>query len=214
MTSDYDAERRRMIAEQIESRGLKDARLLAAFDAVPRHLFVPEGKRSLAYADRAVPIDAGQTISQPYMVAVMTNLLGLQGHERVLEVGTGSGYQTAILARLAAEVHTVEIIPELSATAQKILAELAIENIHFHVDDGSLGWPAAAPYDGILVTAAAPQVPQPLLEQLSDGGTLVIPVGAQSEQSLEVWKRKGDQFERRTMFDVAFVPLRGKYGRK
>ncbi|HEY2980635.1 MAG TPA: protein-L-isoaspartate(D-aspartate) O-methyltransferase [Anaerolineales bacterium] len=214
MTSDFDAERRRMIAEQIEGRGLTDARLLAAFEAVPRHLFVPEGKRGLAYADRALPIDSGQTISQPYMVAVMTHLLELNGRERVLEVGTGSGYQTAILAKLAADVHTVEIIPALSESAQKILAPLGIENVHFHVDDGSLGWPPAAPYDGILVTAAAPEVPKPLLAQLSDGGTLVIPVGAKTEQSLEVWKRKGDQFERRIMFDVAFVPLRGKYGRK
>jgi protein-L-isoaspartate(D-aspartate) O-methyltransferase len=162
----------------------------------------------------AVPIGAAQTISQPYMVAFMTHQLALQGDERVLEVGTGSGYQAAILAHLAREVHTVELLPELSEAAQALLATLGLTNIQFHVGDGSEGWPRAAPYDGIIATAAAPAVPRPLLEQLSpDDGTLVIPGGDRNEQVLQVWRRSGDDYVERTTFSVAFVPLRGRFGR-
>ena len=204
-----------MLTEQIEARGLHEPRLLAALEAVPRHLFVPEAYRAHAYEDRALTIGSGQTISQPYMVAFMTHLLDLKGDERVLDVGTGSGYQTAILAQLAREVHTIEYLPQLAESAEKSLGSLGLQNIHFHTGDGSLGWPDAAPYQGIIVAAAAPSAPKPLLEQLSDGGALVIPIGmTREDQVLQVWRRNGDQFESRDVFGVAFVPLRGKHGRQ
>ncbi|RME88995.1 MAG: protein-L-isoaspartate(D-aspartate) O-methyltransferase [Anaerolineae bacterium] len=212
MEDEYVLERERMVEEQIAARGLRDPRLLAAFESVPRHLFVPEDMRHLAYADGPLPIGFGQTISQPYIVALMTDLLKLKGTERVLEVGTGSGYQAAILAHMAAEVHTVEIIPELAARAEKVLRELGLENVHCHLGDGSLGWDEAAPYDGILVAAAAPDVPETLLNQLSDGARLVLPVGGRGFQELECWERRGKKFKRRAITPVAFVPLRGKHG--
>jgi protein-L-isoaspartate(D-aspartate) O-methyltransferase len=214
MNADFESERRLMVEGQIKARGVHDPRLLAAFEAVPRHVFVPAWHREYAYQDMAVPIGSDQTISQPYMVAVMTDLLGLRGGERVLEVGTGSGYQSAILSRMAGEVHTVEFIPALAKAARKLLDSMGLKNIRFHVGDGSLGWPAAAPYDGILVTAGAPGVPPPLLKQLADEGALVIPVKEKDGQVLQVWKRTGSGFASRTLFNVAFVPLRGKYGQK
>lgn len=207
---DFANERKHMIETQIMRRGLLDPRLLAAFEAVPRHLFVPESERYLAYGDGPLPIGAGQTISQPYIVALMTHLLELDGDERVLEVGTGSGYQSAILSHLAREVHTIEFVPELAERARKMLAEYS--NVHPHIGDGSLGWPEAAPFDGIIVTAAAPKVPQALLHQLKDGGHLVIPIGGHGYQELEVWTRCMDEFDRRSEITVAFVPLRGKEG--
>ena len=203
-----------MVRRQIAARGLRDPRLLSAFEDVPRHLFVPEEYRHHAYEDGPLPIGFGQTISQPYIVALMTHLLELTGRERVLEVGTGSGYQAAILSHLAAEVHTVEVVPELSAQAERILFELGCQNVHCHVADGSLGWPDAAPYDGILVTAAAPSAPQPLLCQLAEGGWLVLPVGDRGYQELEIWQKAGGEFSRRTSLGVAFVPLRGEHGWK
>ena len=211
---EFESERKRMVAEQIRGRGLHDPRLLAAFESVPRHLFVPEKYHHLAYADGPLPIGHGQTISQPYIVALMTHLLELTGDERVLEVGTGSGYQAAILSRLAGEVHTVEIVPELAKQAEKVLCETGCANVHVHLADGSLGWPDAAPYDAILVAAAAPSAPQPLLDQLADGGRMVIPVGGQGYQELEVWRREGEKFKSRRVVAVAFVPLRGEYGWK
>jgi len=214
MSAVYEVERHRMVAEQIAGRGLRDPRLLAAFEAVPRHLFVPDEYRDYSYEDRALQIAAGQTISQPYMVAFMTHLLDLKGDERVLDVGTGSGYQTAILAHLANEVYTIEYIPELAGSAKILLTTLGFDHVHFHIGDGSLGWPEAAPYHGIIVSAAAPTVPKPLLEQLSYEGRLVVPIGEAGEQVLQVWQRKGDEFESRTVIGVAFVPLRGKYGRQ
>lgn len=206
------AQRRKMLNEQIISRGIQDARVLEVMSAVPRHLFVPLAERSLAYSDMPLSIGENQTISQPYIVALMTELLGLKGNERVLEVGTGTGYQAAILGRLAAEVHTVEMLPTLAASAQDTLARMGTTNIHVHLSDGSLGWPEAAPYAGILVAAAAPAVPQPLLDQLDDGGRLVIPVGSPGFQKLEIWTCKGRQYERQVSLSVAFVPLRGKLG--
>jgi protein-L-isoaspartate(D-aspartate) O-methyltransferase len=208
--SDFANERKHMVETQIMRRGLLDPRLLAAFEAVPRHLFVPESERYLAYGDGPLPIGAGQTISQPYIVALMTHLLELAGDERVLEVGTGSGYQSAILSHLAREVHTIEFVPELAERARKLLAEYP--NVYPHVGDGSLGWPEAAPYDGIIVTAAAPRAPQALLDQLNDGSHLVIPIGGHGYQELEVWTRCMDEFDRRSEINVAFVPLRGKEG--
>jgi protein-L-isoaspartate(D-aspartate) O-methyltransferase len=209
MRDQFTTERHAMVEQQIVQRGLNDPRLLAAFESVPRHLFVPRDKHRLAYADRPLPIGHKQTISQPYVVALMTNLLELKGNERMLEVGTGSGYQAAILAHMAKEVHTIEVLPELAAQAKQLLSEYP--NVYCHFGDGSLGWPEAAPYDAIIVTAAAPQVPQDLLDQLKDGGRLVIPVGEQS-QMLEVWKRHEDEFDREVVAPVAFVPLLGRRG--
>ncbi len=206
------SERKRMVAEQLAARGIHDLRVLMAMETIPRHCFLPPEEQTWAYSDGPLPIGHGQTISQPYIVALMTELLALRGRERVLEVGTGSGYQAAILAKLAAEVHTVEIIPELAREARRILKRLHLTNVHVHIGDGSLGWPPAAPYDGILVAAAAPDVPQPLLDQLADGGRLVIPVGGRGFQELQLWKRKGNTFRQERNISVSFVPLRGEHG--
>lgn len=206
--------RRRMVAEQLRPRGISDARVLAAFEAIPRHLFVPPEYRPWAYDDSPQPIGHEQTISQPYIVALMSELLALTGSERVLEVGTGCGYQAAILAKLAAEVHTVELIPALAERARQNMEILGLENVQVHCADGSQGWPDSAPYQAILAAAAAPKVPPPLLEQLDEGGRLVLPVGARGFQRLELWRREGDTFSSENILPVAFVPLRGKHGWK
>jgi protein-L-isoaspartate(D-aspartate) O-methyltransferase len=206
--------RKRMVEQQIAARGVLDPRLLAVMGSVPRHQFVPADDLPWAYADGPLPIGHGQTISQPYIVALMTELLQVDSTQRVLEVGTGSGYQAAVLGQLAAEVHTVEVIPELAAQAARTLTDLGYTNVHVHTADGSLGWPQAAPYDGILVAAAAPSAPQPLLDQLAEGGRLIIPVGSRGFQQLEVWSRTGNEFKRQVNLAVAFVPLRGKLGWK
>ncbi len=212
MEDEHWIARKRMVEEHIAARGVLDPRLLAVMGSVPRHLFVPADDLAWAYADGPLPIGHGQTISQPYIVALMTELLQVEATGRVLEVGTGSGYQAAVLGQLAAQVHTVEVIPELAAQAAKTLAGLGYKNIQVHTGDGSLGWPEAAPYDGILVAAAAPSAPQPLLDQLADGGRMVLPVGSRGYQHLEVWERKGHEFEHRDNLAVAFVPLRGEHG--
>ena len=210
--SKFERAKKRMIKTQIVRRGLRDPRLLTAFETVPRHRFVPEEYHYAAYDDSPLPISFSQTISQPYIVALMTDLLKLQGHEHVLEIGTGSGYQAAILGMMAEEVHTVEYVPELATDADKLLKELGFDNVHVHVGDGSLGWPEAAPYAGILVAAAAPQAPKTLLNQLVDGGRLVLPVGGRGMQNLEIWEKDGGEFTSRIETAVAFVPLRGEYG--
>jgi protein-L-isoaspartate(D-aspartate) O-methyltransferase len=211
---EFTLARKRMVDEQITARGIHDPRVLAVMGSVLRHCYVPPDELPWAYSDGPLPIGHGQTISQPYIVALMTKLLELQPADRVLEIGTGSGYQAAVLGELAAEVHTIEVIPELAQQAGKTLTGLGYTHIHVHVGDGSLGWPEAAPYNKILVAAASPEIPQPLLDQLAEGGQLVIPVGARSVQQLEVWRRIGKEFDCQKNLEVRFVPLRGRFGWK
>jgi len=211
---DFAARRQAMVAQQIEARGVNDARVLAAMRAVPREDFVSPGWREEAYHDGPLPIEGGQTISQPYIVALMAEALQLKGGERVLEIGTGSGYAAAVLARLAAEVHSVECIPVLAELATERLAAHDCTNVTVHRGDGSLGWPDAAPYDAIVVTAAGPEVPAALTAQLKLGGRLVLPVGERDgPQELLRITRTGEHDERREMLlPVRFVPLTGAQG--
>jgi protein-L-isoaspartate(D-aspartate) O-methyltransferase len=207
--------RLRMVHDQIEARGLRGQRcehLLAALRSVPRHKFVPESQRRAAYQDGPLPIGFGQTISQPYIVALMTDLLELSGAERVLEIGTGSGYQAAVLSLLADRVYTIERHAPLADRSAEILTRLGYANVSVHCADGSLGWPNAAPFDAILVAAAAPSVPQPLLEQLAENGRLVIPLGGMEGQDLQSWRRRGSSFVAKNLVRVSFVPLRGQGG--
>ncbi|UCC50028.1 MAG: protein-L-isoaspartate(D-aspartate) O-methyltransferase [Gemmatimonadota bacterium] len=196
-----------MVDRQIRRRGITASRVLEAMECVERHLFVPADHRHLAYEDSALPIGSGQSISQPYMVAAMTEALELRPENRVLEVGTGSGYQTAVLAELVSQVYTIERLPELSIQAQALLKSLGYKNIEFRIGDGSKGWPEVAPFDAILVTAAAAQVPQPLLDQLAEGGCFVIPVGGPPDQDLYQIRLRGDSYERRFITRCRFVPL-------
>lgn len=203
-----------MVETQLISRGIKDKNLLNVMKKVPRHLFVDDSLQHKAYDDMALPIGEGQTISQPYMVAIMTELLELKGDEKVLEIGTGSGYQAAILAELSREVYTVERIASLAIKAEERLRSLGYSNIRIKVGDGTLGWPEEAPFDRIMTTAGAPKVPEPLIEQLSEGGLIVIPVGNRfSQQLLKVKKYKGRLSEEYHTHCV-FVPLIGEYGWK
>ena len=209
---EYEIRRERMVTEQIQQRGITSAAVLQAMRAVPRHLFVPPELRENAYGDYPLPIGCSQTISQPYIVAFMTSLLNLTGIEKVLEVGCGSGYQAAVLSMLAREVHTTEIIPQLAARSAQTLRELGYGNIIVHQSDGSLGWPPAAPYDAILVTASAPKVPAPRLEQLNPHGGLVLPVGGKGTQWLELWQQEHGVWQSEEVMPVVFVPLRGAQG--
>jgi protein-L-isoaspartate(D-aspartate) O-methyltransferase len=208
----FSQARKAMVEKQIVARGITDARVLAAMREVPRHAFVPDHYIDEAYEDHPLPVGAGQTISQPYIVALMTSHLGLTGKEKVLEIGTGSGYQAAILARLAKEVHTVERIPELASKAKATLQQLGVKNVFVHVGDGSLGWPEAAPYDRIIVTAAAPSVPEELTDQLKTGGRLIIPVGERWYQMLEEWEKAPAGLVKKEVIPVVFVPLLGEKG--
>jgi protein-L-isoaspartate(D-aspartate) O-methyltransferase len=210
----FEEKRQEMVYAQIERRGLNEPRLLQCLRSVPRHRFVPLDVQEHAYDDGPQPIGSGQTISQPYIVALMTSLAGLQGDENVLEIGTGSGYQAAVLACLAKTVHTIERHPALAGWAGSTLEDMGYKNVSVHLGDGSLGWPEAAPYQAILVTAAAPRPPQPLLDQLAEGGRLVIPVGERRQQDLQVWQREGGHFTWETIIPVAFVPMRGEHGWK
>jgi len=203
------AARERMVREQIESRGVSDPRTLAALRKVPRHELVPAHLIARAYDDTPLPIGHDQTISQPYIVAFMTEALGLRGGETVLEVGTGSGYQAAVLAEIAARVYTIEIVEPLAERARADLARLGHRNVQVRAGDGYLGWPEAAPFDAIIVTAAAPRIPEPLKAQLKDGGRLVIPVG-EADQSLVVITRTGDRYAEQRVLPVRFVPMTGK----
>ena len=210
MTNFEDA-RERMITDQLAARGIRDQRVLEAMRRVPRHAFVPEESRALAYVDRALPIGSGQTISQPFMVAVMTEALLLKGTERLLEIGTGSGYQAAILAELGLEVITIERRPELAETARTMLAALGYTNIRVIVGDGTVGYTPAAPFDGILVAAGAPRVPESLKQQLSAAGArLVIPIGPAEQQQLAVIVRDENRFDQSLREGCVFVPLVGE----
>jgi len=210
----FSRERERMVHEQIEARGLKNYRLLDALRKLPRHKFVQPGDEMYAYNDEPVPIGYHQTISQPYIVALMTSLAALEGDETVLEVGTGSGYQAALLGKLAKRVISLERIPELAERSRKTLDGLGIINVEVITGDGTLGYPSSAPYDAILVTAAAPSVPRALLDQLTEGGRLVIPSGGKSVQQLQVWTRSGNRFDSEDILPVTFVPLLGEFGWK
>ena len=201
-----------MIERQILPRGITDERVLAAMADLPRHLFVEEALQGKAYSDNALPIGARQTISQPYIVAMMTQLLKIGPEDRVLEIGTGSGYQTALLAGLARTVYTVERLRPLSARAKHTLRQLGIDNVHFRVGDGTAGWPEEAPYSRILVTAGAPAVPAPLLGQLDPGGRLVIPVGEEKQQVLQVIIRGPSGFRTEQYDECVFVKLIGQEG--
>ncbi len=205
----FEQARRRMVEEQIVSRGIRDARVLEAMTAVPRHEFVPARLRTSAYNDSPLPIGLDQTISQPYIVALMTELVQTEAGDHLLEVGTGSGYQAGVAAALVAEVYSIEIIPELGRTAAERLARLGITNVSLRVGDGYLGWPEHGPFDGILVTAGAPEIPQPLVDQLKPGARMVIPVGnAFSIQTLKVIEKRPDgEIEIRDIAPVRFVPL-------
>ncbi len=206
------AQRREMVEEQIRRRGIRDARLLDALRAVPRHEFVPESLQALAYGDGPLVIGEGQTISQPFMVAAMTDALELAGDEKVLEVGTGSGYQAALLSLLAREVHTVERSAALAATARERLARLGYANVTVLEGDGTLGLPAQAPFDGIVVTAASPGIPPPLIEQLREGGRLVIPVGDAVQQECLLIRKQEGRLTQSLLHYCRFVPLVGRHG--
>ena len=206
MNGEFAKERRVMTDSQIRARGVRDPLVLAAINKVPRHLFVPEGMRGWAHADEPLPIGQGQTISQPYIVAYMTEALGLQGGERVLEVGTGSGYQTAVLAEIAREVWTIEIVESLALQARSILDSLGYANIHYRVGDGSGGWPESAPFDAVIVTAAAARMPESLEGQLGPGGRMIVPVGTDL-QELFLVRREEKGLMRERLLAVRFVPL-------
>lgn len=210
----YEKERRLMVDEQIVGRGVSDERVLAAMRKVPRHEFLPEAIRGMAYADNALPIGEGQTMSQPYMVALMSELLGLRGAERVLEIGTGSGYQAAVLAELCAKVYTVERVKTLAEKARAVLDRLGYQRVAIKVYDGTYGWKEMAPFDAIMVTAGAPEIPAPLVEQLKLGGRMVIPVGERYEQRLIRVVRTAEGPVRETTIPCVFVPLIGNHGWK
>ena len=206
---DFKAMREKMVETQIKARGVKNPRVLSALLKVERHRFVPEENLNSAYSDQPLPIGEGQTISQPYIVALMTELLDLKGDEKVLEIGTGSGYQAAILAELSKEVYTIEIIESLASMSKKRLLELGYQNIQVKAGDGYLGWPEFAPFDAIIVTAAPDHIPKPLIEQLKEGGRMVVPVGTHTQELKKIVKRSG-KIETTDVIPVLFVPMTGE----
>jgi len=211
VTDSYSYQRRRMV-ELLEKRGIRDRRVLAALQTIPRHRFVPEHVRTQAYGDHALPIGASQTISQPYIVARMSELLTVKAEHSVLEIGTGSGYQTAVLARLARRVYSLERLADLARQAIQRIRELGYDNVKIQTFDGTVGWSDVAPFDRIMVTAGSPKVPAPLLEQLRVGGRLLIPEGDRSEQVLVVYRKLRRGVRRTVNEPVTFVPLIGRYG--
>ena len=211
-SSSFAINRERMVEEQLVPRGISDPLVLEAMRTVPRHEFVEDALQVQAYGDHPLPIGAGQTISQPYIVALMTQALGLRGGERVLEIGTGSGYQAAVLSRICERVYTIERIDSLLARARRVFDRLHYHNIISRIDDGTVGWSDEAPFAGILVTAGGPEIPAPLVEQLADPGRLVIPVGGQEVQELQLVEKEGGRIQVRTIEQVRFVQLIGSHG--
>jgi protein-L-isoaspartate(D-aspartate) O-methyltransferase len=209
-TPEFAAKRQQMVQEQLKPRGIHDERVLAALAKVPREGFVPENLRAKSYADSALPIGHDQTISQPFIVAYMTEQLRLQPNDRVLEIGTGSGYQAAVLAELAKDVYTIEIIEPLAKDASARLARLGYNNAHVKVGDGYQGWPEVAPFDAVIVTCAPDKVPQPLTQQLKEGGRMIIPVGTGLDQQLFLLEKKDGQMAERAILPVRFVPMAGE----
>jgi protein-L-isoaspartate(D-aspartate) O-methyltransferase len=209
---DFTAQRREMVERQLRRRGIREARVLDAMLVVPRHEFVPEEFRAQSYEDKPISIGEGQTISQPFIVAAMIEAVELKGTEKVLEVGAGTGYAAAILSRLAGMVYTVESRPNLATAAHGRLMRLGYANVAVHTGDGSAGLAEAAPFDAIIVAAAAPLVPQPLVEQLAEGGRMVIPVGDEQAQELVLMRKSNGEIHSRTLYQCAFVPLIGRYG--
>jgi protein-L-isoaspartate(D-aspartate) O-methyltransferase len=211
---DFDAARASMVKEQLAGpgRGITNARVLGVMNEVPRHEFVPSAYRNLAYLDQPLPIGNGQTISQPFIVAFMTEKLEPQPTDRVLEIGTGSGYQAAVLGKLVREVYTIEIVEPLARQAEATLKRLAYTNVLVRAGDGYKGWPEAAPFDSIIVTCAPDHVPQPLVDQLKDGGRMIIPVGSLGMQDLYVLRKEGNKVKRSAVLPVRFVPMTGKHG--
>ena len=207
----YTRERERMVDEQLAGRGVTDPRVVAAMRRVPRHRFVQEALRARAYGDHPLPIGEEQTISQPFIVGLMTSLLELSGREKVLEVGTGSGYQTAVLAALARRVCSIERLPRLAERARSMLESLGCDNVWVRVGNGALGWPDEAPFDRIIVTAGGPSIPPPLVQQLADGGRMVLPVGSSENQILTVVENVVGEIRQRTHGECKFVKLVGKY---
>jgi protein-L-isoaspartate(D-aspartate) O-methyltransferase len=207
----YARERERMVDEQVASRGVTDPGVLAAMRRVPRHRFVQEALRARAYGDHPLPIGEDQTISQPFIVGLMTSLLELTGREKVLEVGTGSGYQTAVLAAVARRVCSIERLPRLAERARALLESLGYDNVWIRVGNGALGWPDQAPFDRIIVTAGGPAIPPPLVQQLAEGGRMVLPVGSPDNQTLTVVDNVGGEIRQRTHGECKFVKLVGKY---
>ena len=210
--ADPVTERGRMVEDQLRKRGIYDQRVLKTMQRIPRHLFLAEGKRPLAYTDGPVQIGYGQTLSQPYMAALMSQSLALQGNEKVLEIGTGSGYQTAVLMELADELYTIERIGSLAAQAEEVLRRLGYSRFHLRVGDGTAGWPEAAPFDAIMVTAGAPHIPETLVAQLNEGGRLVLPVGSRFSQTLYTCTKRGDGYVQEESTPCVFVPLIGTHG--
>lgn len=212
MTDRFETIRQRMVQEQLINRGIFDPRVLAVMGEVPRHLFVDDAMQGNAYGDHPLPIVDGQTISQPFIVAYMTQALQLTGREKVLEIGTGSGYQAVILSRLCAKLYTVERLNSLLASSRRIFDRLHCYNIQSKLDDGTLGWPEYAPYDAIMVTAGGPEIPEPLVAQLADSGRMVIPVGDQDVQELQLVTKKDGVVQVELLERVRFVNLIGEYG--
>ena len=210
--TDYERQRQRMVERQIRKRGVRSYRVLTAMEKIPRHRFVPENSCDHAYEDSPLSIGKGQTISQPYMVALMTECAAPEPDDRVLEVGTGSGYQTAILAELVREVYSIERIPELAERAEGLLSRLGYKNVSIRVDDGSGGWREKAPFDAIIVTAGAPEIPGPLVEQLEVGGRLVIPIGSAHHQTLCTVRKERNRIRTEEGTGCVFVPLIGTFG--
>ena len=208
--ADYAAERQRMVKDQMMERGIADERVLAAMRKVPREEFVPEKLRAESYEDHPLPIGYDQTISQPYIVAFMTEQLRPRPEDRVLEIGTGSGYQAAILAELVKEVYTIEIVEPLAQTAGALLARLGYKNVHVKTGDGYKGWPEHAPFDAVIVTCAPDHVPQPLVDQLKEGGRMMIPVGGRGSQELYLFEKTAGKLERKSVTPVRFVPMTGE----